>query len=52
MVNLTSKLLIPLTVSFGNNINLNGIDFSFTLEFKQIQHSDLKKYYDNLYLTN
>jgi hypothetical protein len=47
-----SKLNIEMMDYLGNLVDFNGSDYSFTIEMKQIIHSDLKIYYDNKLLTN
>lgn len=44
------KLEIELLDYLGNTIDLNGFDFSFTLELKQIIDSDLKVNIENNYI--
>ena len=47
-----SKLNIEIVDYLGNIVDFNGSDYSFTIEMKQIIHSDLKIYFDNKMLTN
>ena len=41
------RLDIELVDYLGNSVDLNGFDFSFTLELKQITHSELKNDFEN-----
>lgn len=41
------RLDIEIVDYLGNSVDLNGFDFSFTLELKQITHSELKNDFEN-----
>lgn len=47
-----SKFDIEILDYLGNIVDFNGSDYSFTIEMKQVLHSDLKRYFDNKLLTN
>ena len=46
------RLDIELIDYLGNSIDMNGFDFSFTLELKQVTNSELKNDFEQKYLLN
>jgi hypothetical protein len=46
------RLDIELIDYIGNSIDMNGFDFSFTLELKQVTNSELKNEFETKFLTN